>query len=39
MRSVEDLMKKSEIELKEGENAKLLGEGSMGPVYRYNYKN
>ena len=26
------------IELKEGENAKLLGEGTMGPVYCYSHE-
>ena len=39
MSFLEELMKKSEIELKEGQNMKLLGEGSMGPVYCYNYQN
>ena len=39
MSTIEILMKKNMIELKEGENAKLLGEGSMGKVYRYNYQN
>ena len=32
-------MKSSKIEQKEGKNVKLLGEGSMGSVYRYNYQN
>ena len=39
MSTIESLMKTNTIELKEGENAKLLGEGSMGKVYRYNYQN
>ena len=34
MSTIESLMKNNTIELKEGE---LLGEGSMGKVYRYNY--
>ena len=39
MSTIESLMKTNIIELKESENAKLLGEGSMGKVYRYNYQN
>ena len=31
-------MNLSEIELKEGENATLLGEGTMGPAYCYSYE-
>ena len=37
MSTVEELMNLSEIELKEGENAKFLGEGTMGPVYCYSH--
>ena len=33
--TVSDLMKGDSIELKEGINCKLVGEGSMGPVYCY----
>ena len=37
MRTIEEFMRSSKIELKEGKNVKLLGEGSIGIVYRYNF--
>ena len=37
MSAAEELMNLNVIELIEGENAKFLGEGTMGPVYCYSH--